>query len=279
LRILGLGDNTVDTYVDLGLQFPGGNAVNVAVLAARLGAQSAYFGNLGQDEAGDLIFSALVAEGVDVSRVHRADGPNARALIGHAGGDRRFLSSTRGVRGDYAWTDADFEWLGEFDAVHTSIYSELDPLLPRLSASTHLLSYDHSERWTQESLARTLPHLAVAFLSAPGRSDAECEALLRACEAQGCETVVVTRGPAGAMAIHDGALTRQGIVPAEMIDTLGAGDGFIAAFLVARLGGAGMADAMARGADCAARVCGWQGAFGRGAAWAPAKAGAYGEAG
>ena len=32
-RILGLGDNTVDTYVDAGLQFPGGNAVNVAVLA------------------------------------------------------------------------------------------------------------------------------------------------------------------------------------------------------------------------------------------------------
>ena len=30
LTILGLGDNTVDTYVDLGRQFPGGNAVNVA---------------------------------------------------------------------------------------------------------------------------------------------------------------------------------------------------------------------------------------------------------
>jgi len=39
VRLLGLGDNTVDTYVDQGWQYPGGNAVNVAVLARRLGAR------------------------------------------------------------------------------------------------------------------------------------------------------------------------------------------------------------------------------------------------
>jgi len=65
LRVLGLGDNTVDTYVDRHLQFPGGNAVNVAVLCRRLGAQASYLGCLGSDEAGDVLRAALAAEGVE----------------------------------------------------------------------------------------------------------------------------------------------------------------------------------------------------------------------
>ena len=35
LRVLGIGDNTVDIYLDEGMQYPGGNAVNVAVQAGR----------------------------------------------------------------------------------------------------------------------------------------------------------------------------------------------------------------------------------------------------
>ena len=67
-KLLGLGDNTVDTYVDRSLQFPGGNAVNVAVQAKRLGAQTGYLGCLGSDEAGMLLVDALRLEGVDTTR-------------------------------------------------------------------------------------------------------------------------------------------------------------------------------------------------------------------
>ena len=75
-RILGIGDNTVDIYVDQGMEYPGGNAVNVAVLARRLGAETSYLGCLGRDALGDLVHECLVAEGVDVSRCRRIDGPN-----------------------------------------------------------------------------------------------------------------------------------------------------------------------------------------------------------
>ncbi len=37
MRLLGLGDNTVDIYIDRRVDFPGGNAVNVAVFDKRLG--------------------------------------------------------------------------------------------------------------------------------------------------------------------------------------------------------------------------------------------------
>ena len=33
MKVLGLGDNVVDRYVNKGIMFPGGNAVNFAVYA------------------------------------------------------------------------------------------------------------------------------------------------------------------------------------------------------------------------------------------------------
>jgi fructoselysine 6-kinase len=265
-RLLGLGDNTVDTYIDAGLQFPGGNAVNVAVLARRLGLDAGYLGCLGTDAAGDLLAAALAAEGVDLTHCRRVPGENARARIVHNGGDRTFIGSVPGVRGRYGLGADDFAYIAGFDAVHTSVFSELDVELPRIRAAARLLSYDFSERWNHAAFARVLPHIDVAFLSAPGRDDGAVEAVLRQCAASGV-MAVATRGADGSMALAQGALARQGIVPAAVVDTLGAGDGFIAGFLAARLHGQDVAAALARGAAFAARVCGWQGGFGHGAPW------------
>lgn len=266
--LLGLGDNTVDTYVDRGVQFPGGNAVNVAVLARRLGAKTGYLGCLGSDEAGMLVADALRAEGVDTSRCRIRAGDNARCFIGHDGNDRRFLRSQRGVRGEWGeFSPEDLAYIAGFDWVHASIYAELDAALAALRPAIRRFSFDFSERWTQANLAATLPWLDAAFLSFPAGSDAECRELARDCAAAGPGLVVVTRGERGSLAFADGLFHSHGITPAGIVDTLGAGDGFIAAFLVARLAGKGVEEALAAGAEHAAVVCGFQGGFGHGAPW------------
>ncbi|WP_293797678.1 PfkB family carbohydrate kinase [uncultured Bosea sp.] len=272
-RLLGLGDNTVDTYVDRGLQFPGGNAVNVAVQARRLAAETGYLGCLGSDEAGVLLSDALRREGVDIARCRIRPGPNARAFIGHEGQDRRFLRSERGVRGEWGSFDAeDRTYIAGFDLVHSSIYSELGEALPAVRGAARRLSYDFSERWTDENLAATLPAVDIAFLSHPSASDAECGVLLERCIGWGAGMVVATRGVKGALALSAGSFHEQPARPASVVDTLGAGDGFIAACLLAILDGAGVAAALAAGAEHAADVCGYQGGFGHGVAWAPAEA-------
>lgn len=270
-RLLGLGDNTVDTYVDRGLQFPGGNAVNVAVQARRLGADTGYLGCLGSDEAGRLILSALREEGVDTSRCRVLAGENARAFIGHDGNDRRFLRSQRGVRGQWGgFSPDDLAYIAGFDLVHASVYSELECEFATLRGAVRRLSYDFSERWTDENLAATLPFLDIAFLSFPAGSDAECRDLAQRCAAAGPGLVVVTRGERGSLALAGGVFHRHGITPARIVDTLGAGDGFIAAFLLAVLEGRGVPEALAAGAANAAAVCAYQGGFGHGAPWSSA---------
>jgi hypothetical protein len=61
--------------------------------------------------------------------------------------------------------------------------------------------------------------------------------------------------------------------PAGLIDTLGAGDGFIAGFLVALATGAPIAACLAQGAAQAARVCASKGGFGYGIPIVPGQPG------
>jgi len=266
-RLLGLGDNTVDTDVKAAVQYPGGNAVNVAVLARRAGAETGHLGCVGNDAAGALVCDALVAEGVDISRVRICDGANARALLAYHGGDRRFLGSRPGVRGQYALAAADFDYIAGFDLTHSSIFSELEAELPRIRSVTPQLSFDFSDRWTDGLLRQILPQIDIAFLSAPDADDAACATLLRHCSRLRAKLVVVTRGALGAMATDHAGISKQPALPTSVVDTLGAGDGFIAAFLVAHLQRAALPMALRAGAAMAADVCTWRGAFGHAAPW------------
>jgi fructoselysine 6-kinase len=267
-RILGLGDNTIDTYVDAGVQYPGGNAVNVAAMAARLGASTAYLGCVGDDDGGRLLRKALGAEGVDLSRTRTRLGANARAFIGHVAGDRQFIRTDPGVRADYRWENEDFAYVASFDHVHTSIYSDLDEVLPRIAASARSLSFDASNRWTMGYLRHVLPHVRFAFLSASELSEQEALTVAASCLALGPELVVLTRGSGGALGVSAKGPVFQPALPTSVVDTLGAGDGFISGFLTALLGGANLKEAMTRGAEFAAEVCGWHGGFGHAGPWA-----------
>ena len=264
IRLIGIGDNTVDIYETEGMQYPGGNAVNVAVQAKRYGAQASYLGCLGRDARGDLIYGSLVAEGIDVSHVRRLDGHTAWSRIRHHGPDRVFVGSDRGVRGCYDLTAADASFIGTHDVVHTSVHSDLDDRILWLRKCSRILSYDYSEHWKRPSATATMAHVDIAFLSGSSLSEGECEALLQLVAKAGAGIVVVTRGAAGACALHDDELVSREALATRIVDTLGAGDGFIAGFLLARTAGMDLATCLEHGARQAAKVCLAKGGFGHG---------------
>lgn len=262
VRVLGIGDNTVDIYVDQGVQFPGGNAVNVPILMKRLGAEGSYLGCIGTDFLGELIQHALTAEGIDISHLRVIEGPNSWSRIRHVGGDRVFDGSHPSRRGDYRLKPEDFRFIAAHDLAHSSVYSRLEDELERIGAAAPLLSFDYSSEYTPDYIARTAPALDIAFLSDALGSDDESEALARKVAGHGPRIVVITRGSKGALALAANRIFRQPVRPAQVVDTLGAGDGFIAAFLLAMLKGEDIEAALAKGALHAAHVCTYRGAFG-----------------
>ncbi|EUB99979.1 MULTISPECIES: PfkB family carbohydrate kinase [Rhizobium/Agrobacterium group] len=262
--LLGIGDNTVDVYVDKGWMFPGGNSVNVAAMAAKLGVSAGYVGCLSRDQYGSLIYDALKEEGVDLSHCRRAEGANACALIGHDQGDRRFLGSRPGVREDFTLMDDDYLYMRSFDIVHTSIFSGLDDRIETLAENATMLSYDFSNRWTDTHRDHLADKIDIAFLSLSELALDECEGVLKSWAQAGCRTVVGTRGSEGSLALHEGRLCSFGVKPARVVDTLGAGDGFVAGFLVEWSKSSDLTRALEAGAVNAAAACAVMGGFGHG---------------
>jgi fructoselysine 6-kinase len=86
--------------------------------------------------------------------------------------------------------------------------------------------------------------------------------LARKVATHGPGLVAITRGAAGALALEHGQSRAQPVIPTRVADRLGAGDGFIAGLLTARLAGVALADQFAAGAPNAADICRHRGAFG-----------------
>ncbi|MEU8876410.1 PfkB family carbohydrate kinase [Streptomyces javensis] len=267
MRICGVGDNVVDRYPRRGLMYPGGNALNVAVHATRRGADGAYLGVTGNDAAGAHIRAALAAEGVRTERARTAEGPTAYATV-HLddGGNRHFGDCSEGVS-RFRLTPDDLDWLAGFDLVHTGDCAHLEDQLPRLARAARRTSYDFSDR-SWHYAGPLLPYLYCAVFSRPDADDTEAAHLIARAHTLGPRLVVVTRGGRGALIGRAGrAPYAQSVVPVEPLDTLGAGDSFIAALLVALLDGRPLEEAAARAAAYAAEVCALPGAFGHPAAF------------
>ncbi len=262
VRVCGLGDNVVDRYVDQGLMYPGGNAVNVAVHARRSGARAAYLGVLGRDDAGDLIESSLRTEGIELDRMRRVAGQTAFATVftDHEG-NRSFGLCRKGV--SLFQPDADdLAYLRGFDVVHLCETIRMEPSLPRI-AEVAAISYDFSDR-DNEYAADLLPSVTVATFSRPNSSAVEVGEQVAWAHARGARYVVVTRGAAGAVISDGSCLHRQPAAPAHVVDTLGAGDSFIARLVVRLWEGVPLPAAAAAAAAYSAEVCAMPGGFGYG---------------
>lgn len=263
MRIVGIGDNVVDRYESLGIMFPGGNALNVAVFARRAGADAAYIGAIGADAAGALILRSLQEEGVDISRLRVVNGPNAYADVAIVDGDRQFIKSSVGVS-RFLPDELDQRLLDDCDLAHTSAYSGLEKWVREVRERLPI-SFDFSDQTDPDYVRELAPGLTCALFSGSGLTAEACEDLARWVTSLGTKIALVSRGEHGVVVCADnGELWTQAARPTEVVDTLGAGDAFLAAFLVAYLEGVPLREATARSAAAAAAACAYHGAFGRG---------------
>lgn len=264
--LIGIGDNVVDYYVDQGVYYPGGNALNVAVLARRFGlTNTVYIGILADDEEGGHIQSCLIEEGFSDDYCRYVRGETGKAKVNIVDGDRVFVGSNNGgVRKRLAlrMDQPDLSLIERLGNVHSSCFSYLEPELARIRAHAEQLSFDFSTGRDRDYFAAICPLVTIAFFSGSDMNDLETEAFIQNVHSLGTPMVCVTQGARGAV-MSDGRTTfRQGIVQATVVDTMGAGDAFIAGFLSATIQGATVQASLEHGATSAAAACGWQGAFG-----------------
>jgi sugar/nucleoside kinase (ribokinase family) len=285
MKVIGFGDNIVDRFLDRKVMYPGGNCVNVAVFARRLGVESAYLGVFGSDPLGTFVREAIDAEGVDTSRCITRDGLNGVTEIKVVDGDRIFLGWNQGgvtTSDPFVLEDEHLRYLASAHLVHSSVYSASENQLPALRSAGTLVSFDYSsepERRTDAYLAQTAPYVDLALLSCGNMTVAAVENELKRVHAAGASLAVGTRCQSGAL-MYDGErfLTHAAAPtdPLRFADTMGCGDAFLAGLVVSLLSSGwnrsflppveDCRKALVRGAESAAAQCYVEGAFGYGRA-------------
>lgn len=254
-RVAAVGDNCLDIYLDHeGVSAAAGNAVNVAVGWAALGRSASYFGAVGDDPSGDVIRSAVAAAGVDVTGLRTV--PGGQTGVTHIrltpDGDRIFELEEFGVSGTYLPSDDELQSLRSFAAVHVGLLHDSAPLRAHLAGTETLVTQDCA-------ITSGFDSLDVAFCSVAD-ADAARQACITAL-AEGARLCVVTRGEHGSIA-HDGERWWvRDAVPVDVVDTTGAGDSFIAAFVSDFIDHRNVGQALDRGSGAAAEMCAHLGAW------------------
>ena len=263
VKIAAIGDNVVDCYIAQRQMFPGGNCLNVSVFVHRFGGAAAYVGSIGGDGAGDLIRRALTEEGVDITHLRVLDGPTAYCVIGHRDADRVFLAFDLGVS-MFAPTQEQIAFLNGFDAVHVGQSSGLDGHIQAIARQAPL-SYDFSVRRDAAHRRTIGPLCFLASISGGDLSKQAAADITEELLQAGAKWVLVTRGKAGAMLSGPLGKFQVASFPVEAVDTLGAGDTFIARTLYGLIAGEKPERLLDEAARAAARTCLHLGAVGYGA--------------
>lgn len=255
--LIAVGDNCLDAYLSKGFVTVGGNALNVAVQWRRQGLNARYFGALGPDEEAEIMFGAIEEAGLARADVEIRPGASAVTLLTDDAGERRFLLESLGVGEDYVPDAERYAALRQADWVHLGTNSSAR-LVRRLVADGVPFSIDVSTRHFELSLEG----VPLVFASGPEDPAEPVEPLIARFKAAGARQVVITCGKRGSFHDDGGTLFQAGSVPVAVVDTCGAGDSFIATFLVARFFEDRPAqDALERAAMRASQTCSHLGGF------------------
>ena len=261
IRLACLGDNCVDYYDETETGMFGGNPVNVAVYARRMGHVSSYLGAVGTDSFGCGMTEALKAKGVDISHVQIKDGKTALTHVTVRDGDRVFGDFEEGVMADFSLREEDFAFIGEHSLAVSGIWGHCENDLGRIREMGIPVAFDCSDQLDDPRALQAIRNSDSSFFSDDKSTDEVLEQKIREIREEGPELVVATRGERGSLAFDGSEFVRCGIIPCEVVDTMGAGDSFIAGFLCARLSGKALKECMEAGAEQSVITLSYSGAW------------------
>jgi len=260
--------------MDLGF---GGAESNVAVGLARLGVPVTWMGRLGDDALGRLIERQLRAECVNAAATHDLTAPTALMLKERPAAGSSAVSYYRaGSAGSrLAPEHLDLARIREAHILHiTGITAALgDGPRAALEAAIDaaidggtIVSFDVNHRsrlWSRATAASAYREIAArADVVFAGDDEAELltgerepAAQAAAIIALGPTQAIVKLGADGAYAFADGHAVEQPAFPVNAVDTVGAGDAFVAGYLAELLAGASLSGRLRTAAACGAIAC------------------------
>lgn len=256
----------------------GGAESNVAIGLRRLGVDATWIGRVGRDSLGDLVLREITAEGVVVLATRDEEAPTALMVKERRSAVQTLVWYYRAGSAGSRMTveDVDFERVRGAALLHlTGISPALSESMAEVTfaairvarESGVPVSFDlnfRSRLWSPERAAATyrriIPLVDLVFAGddeaavAVGAADRPVE-LARRLVALGAGQAVVKLGPAGAVAVVQGREYAREAVRVNAVDTVGAGDAFVAGYLAEYLAGEDVATRLSTAVTAGAYQC------------------------
>jgi ribokinase len=278
-RVVVLGDVMVDVVARLsGPVAPGsdslarvafqggGQAANTAAWLAAAGARVALIGRVGADAAGRDAVDELDALGVETRLAADSERSTGTCVVLVAPNGERTMFPDAGANGGLVACDLGPDLFVRGDHLHVAGYALLRDgsrraaltAIERAGAAGMKVSVDPS---SAALLSGGLRRLGTGVdLVVPNELEAEAltgvpdPAAAARVLAESVAEVVVTLGENGALWTDGSELVRVAAPAADVVDTTGAGDAFVAGLLAVRVRGAGPEEALEAGCGLAARA-------------------------
>ncbi|MEC0369723.1 sugar kinase [Paenibacillus chibensis] len=247
----------------------GGAESNVAIGVARLGHRAGWFGALGNDPIGTMIYKAIRGEGVDVSRAHlSSEAPTGLMIRENTAGKSsvyyyRKASAASRMQADqldegYIQSARMLHVTGITAAISPSALACVERAMDIARSAGVKISFDPNLRlklWTLEEARSVLLRLAEkADYFLPGLDELKLLYDMEEDEAVFSElsrlkaVSIVKGGPDLTYVLEHGTLTEVPYFKADQVlDTVGAGDGFCAGFISGLLKGHSTVEAVRLG--------------------------------
>jgi ribokinase len=247
------------------LRAPGGKASNQAVAAAHLGASVTMVGRVGRDTFGRELSRSLREAGVSTRWVRGGQRPTGTALIFVDERGENAIAVSPGANEELATADVPARAIAAAQVVVASLEAPLVSIETafRLARGSDVRTVLNAAPAQAQALTRGLLELCDVVIcnetelaSLVGSSDAapnEAAAVsqLHAFSKQVPGRIgVVTLGAGGALAVAGDQVVHQPAFEVRVVDSVGAGDAFVAGFVVGRWFASGIAGALRWG--CAA---------------------------
>ncbi|RDU23842.1 fructoselysine 6-kinase [Anaerosacchariphilus polymeriproducens] len=261
MKLAAVGDNCMDVYDEIGEAYPGGNPVNVAVYFVRLGGCASYTGAVGTDQYGRLMADAVSAKGVDTSHIHFSKGNTAITHVELIDGERIFGDYDEGVLADFKLSAEDLEFLCQHDLVVSGLWGKVENDLEAIRKRGVKVAFDAATRPDDAASITAIPHVNYLFFATDDGETEQLREKMKEIYRKGPELVIATLGEKGSIVFNGNEFERFGIVPCNVVDTMGAGDSYIAGFLKGILEGKAIKECMEMGASNSSITLEYRGAW------------------
>jgi 2-dehydro-3-deoxygluconokinase len=256
----------------------GGSESNVAIGAARLGTRTTWIGRVGSDEFGARVVREIRAEGVQVHAERSGSAPTGVMVKEHRTADtiRIRYYRTASAGSELSCADVDPTVIVEANVLHvtgitcglsSSARAAVFDSVSRAKVAGVCVSLDLNYRsalWTEADFAATMRPLVAAadivfaspqeasFLT--GRTGPAADQA-RSLRALGPAQVIVKMGAEGAVAVTGEGVYQHAAHPVAVVDSVGAGDAFVAGWLAEHLAGRPITERMRTAIACGAFAC------------------------